>query len=445
MLDKSTDNHAERALIGAVLLDPDVVLGEIASTLSLDDFHDPRCRALWRAVCKLYDSSRPVDVVTLESSLRADGVLDSVGYEFLCDTALLVPTSDNSEHYAGIVATNGLTRRIATLGGYIVETIRQGKVGHELLSLVQGRISAMDRARDVDLQSSRSMLETEYHSIISDLEQASITGRMEVGIPTGIRALDELIGGIPRNIITLVGATPGTGKSTLAISIAEHAAMQGYGVHSITYEDSYSTYAQRVLGLISGIDISRIRGRSLQRADLSRLLSAIERYKPPGWWLEAAHGLPVDALIRRIKARKRKINTALVIVDYIQNIPSPRGEDDRVMGIERNLGALEVAAAKENLAMIVMSQLSRAYSAREDKRPQLYDFRGSGALEQKAKVIIGMFAPYKQKERTYGRNHPLSGQQVLESHLELGVLKNSQGPSGVTITVNYDHSTGRIR
>jgi replicative DNA helicase len=191
--------------------------------------------------------------------------------------------------------------------------------------------------------------------------------------------------------------------------------------------------------------VQRLRNRSVDRGDDAALLAATDRvHRASSWLLDMAQGMSADQLVRRVRGRARDNRTALVVVDYVQSMPSPPRVTNKTLAIEANLLALNELAGRDDLAVLVFSQFNRSYAGRPDKRPQRADFRDSGALEQIAKLILGMHYPAGHGEHTYPKGHPRVGQAVKGSDLELLVLKNHQGEDGACIVVEYDRARGRI-
>lgn len=423
---RSRHLDAEQAVLGGCLLDPEI-LGWLE--LDADAFFDPRSRAIWDAMQALVEARVGVDFVTLSAKLREQGKYDAVGGEaYLCQVELRCPATDNVEHYAHVLTEHLVNRRVLRIAGAVPSLIRDGEVGGELLGTLQAQLlqaepSARETAWDIT-----SLVRREYEQILADWEKRAKTGHVDVGVPTGIRALDNDTGGLIVGAPTILGARPGKGKSTLCLNLANNAAQQGMGVHVFTYEDRERTFAQRQLAYGAGVDVSRIRTRDLDRHEINLLRHTAEtlHHSRPRITLELAHGMSVQAIARRVRGRRRELKTKLVIVDYLQLIPAPDRRMKRVEFVEENMHALTELAGTEDLAVLVVSQLSRECE-KENRRPRMSDFRDSGAIEQDGKLILALHNP--------------GGRDALE----ILVIKNHQGPGETVIEVEYDRARGRIR
>lgn len=422
---RSRHLDAEQAVIGGCLNKPDIL-----GWLELDAaaFFDPRHQAVWGAMQDLLGARVAIDLVTVSARLREDGRFEAIGGEaYLLQLELRCPSTDNIEHYAGVLIENLVNRRVLQIAGAVPSLIRDGDVGADLLSVLQSQLlgaepSARDTAIDIT-----AAVRKEYEQILVDWEKRAKTGSVDVGVPTGIQRLDADTGGLIIGAPTILGARPGKGKSTLCLNLANHAARLGYGVHVFTYEDGTRTFAQRQLSFWAGVDVSRIRVRDLDRHEVNLLRAAAEEHheRRPPIALELAHGMPVQTLVRRVRGRRRELKTRLVIVDYLQLIPPPDRRMKRVEFVEENMHGLTDLAGKEDLAVLVVSQLSRECE-KEGRRPRKSDFRDSGAIEQDGKLMLALHDP---------------GDKNL---LEILILKNHQGPGETVIPVHYDRARARI-
>jgi replicative DNA helicase len=267
------------------------------------------------------------------------------------------------------------------------------------------------------------------------------------GVPTGIAALDRKLGGWQFGVVNLLAGRPAMGKSAVALAGAEAAAGAGYGVHVFSLEDSWRAYADRNLARRSGVPAERIRSVELQRQDFAPLVTATAALKRiDRWVLDDRGGLSAHEIIRAVRRKREELQTRLVIVDYVQLVRrAPRLDENAALD---EIMTAFAAAAKDDggrVAWLVLSQLNRKVEERTDKRPHLSDLRGSGALEERSKVAVGLYrgAYYHsepQKEIDYECScmgkAPASAcphrpsEEDFERQMQVLLLKNNNGETG---------------
>lgn len=417
------DTDAEAAVIGGCIMKPSIL-----EWLDLDSraFFDPRHQAVWEAMQGLRHDRVGVDEVTIASALRAIGKLDAVGgAAFIAQLGLRVPTEENTVHYADIVRQNWCTRRV--LYGCAEAAARSRSLrGEELLADMQRLLAEAEPTQRDQPLTAGAAAEEEIRAVLAFLDRRK-AGAVSVGIRTGVELLDAETGGIPTGVVTVLAARTGVGKSTLVRNMAQACAADGGGVHVLTWEDRRSTFAQRDLADESGIDVKRIRSRDLEGYEVTQLLQAAERLRDRKrivW--DHAHGMTAARAIRRVRAMKRDLGTRLVVVDYIQLLPSPSRGMKRHEQIEVSMNALAELAGQEDIAVVVVAQLGREVE-KENRRPRLSDMKDSGAIEQVGKLIIALH------------------QDGNPNEIELLILKNHQGPKDRQVVARYDAARSRIR
>jgi replicative DNA helicase len=413
--------RAEESVIGAVFLRPSVLAWlEIES----GDFSDPRNQCIWDALCDVYENqSHTLDAVLVQAELERRGKLELVGgMKRLADLAQAVPTADNVEFYAGEVVRKRVARQVLLASAKIRELVRNGADGDELLSEMHREFSGIDSRKRVEAVSLFDAAKAELKAVGLDLELGK-----RAGITTGLSVLDERIGGIPIGVESILAARPSVGKSALALTIGEAAALDGVNVLYFTFEDSISGFAQRALAKHGGVTASRIRSRELGAAEMAQLMAGLEPIRNrQRLTLIRAHGLSVEQLIRRARIERAHANADrfLVIVDYVNLVPaSRRGMNDRER-VAHTSRALSEFAGSDNVAVLLLAQLNRE-SEKGDRKPLLSDLRDSGELEQVGKLILML-----HDEGESGK-------------LKICCLKNHQGPRA-DFTVDFDKAHCRV-
>lgn len=268
------------------------------------------------------------------------------------------------------------------------------------------------------------------HDRIKSLESVGeVTGA--TGIPSGIPVLDEKLGGIQPGIVTLFAGRPAMGKSAVSLTIAKACADAGVGVHVFTLEDSEQSYADRIISRLARVESQAIRRGGVTRGVLESLTPLYSNRKK--WLIDGNDPEGPEQLVRSVRAHARKNETRVVIIDYVQVVANALGGEERD-AIKRCMQTFMLAAKRDNMAYVVLSQLNRQSEYRADRRPSLADMHGSGAIEQFSKCVIGLFregyylrTPADDKAFTEATGRDA---EQAKRTIELIVLKNNNGSTG---------------
>lgn len=419
---------AERSLIAAVLRD-DTLLDRVDLPSDASrEFHDMRHGAVWRALHVLHVGKKPVgDPALIIDALG--GEAEAVGEEFVLDLFCASTDIDNAAHYAEQIREAALTRRVlAELG----ELRTNDLGGSDLVAAALQRLSGLggQRAPDAGVPMSRLA-----QDVLNDVVAAQV--RQEIGggtwgLPTGLPELDGILGGLQRGVVTILAGRPSMGKSSLARTLADNVAgVAGCGgAHVFSLEDSRRAYAIRVLSDRSRVPLRQIRGLSLKSHALADLQhAATDLGDRANWIVDDSTGLSASQIAMRVRRHKDALKTAIVVVDYVQLLREPTARGDKRREVDTAMEGLVDLARKEDVALVLLSQLSRKCDERDDKRPLLSDLRESGTLEQGADAVLFLYRP-----DVYGEQGPA----------ELIVRKNKHGQQG-TVKLSFDGPTATYR
>lgn len=409
--------EAEESVLGAVLLDSDAA--NIAlEKLEPDDFYRPSHQAIFEAVQGLFNKNEPIDAVTVAEGLRRAEMLERIGgLGYLTELIDAVPATSNIEHYAAIVDEHALRRRLMRVGGDI------GKLATEVdqpisdvLDKAEQSVYAVSEKR---VGEGLAAIDPLLGPAIERAEELHRHGAEVTGLSTGLRDLDRKLTGLhPTNLI-IIAARPGMGKTSLALNMAQNAAIGGEPVAFFTLEMSREEVVSRMLCSQGRIDSQNLRTGRLTESDFSKLSSAANvLYKKP-IFVDDSAGLTVTEIRAKCRRLKRRQGLGLVVVDYLQLMHGTAGENrqQEIAIISRSLKSL---ARELEVPVIGVSQLNRSLEQREDKRPRLGDLRESGAIEQDADVVLFIY------------RHEYYSPEAIETKgiAEVAVAKHRQGSVG---------------
>lgn len=434
----------EQSVIGAVLLRPDTL--QLLPSVDSHDFKSPISRYCWDAIRNLETRNQPIDTVTIADEVcraRADDrdnqadrdrkSADVSAYLGLC--ALLVPTVGNAIEYARRLKDNSLRVKLLDLAAEIQDHAKQqDATGQDLLTMALSGLSVLDSDQPERSKTIGEMIKTRMAQL-DQIQRDRAEGKTGLtGLPTGVRGLDDKIGGFQPGIVSLIAARPSVGKSSFGLATADECTRQGLGVHVFSLEDTEQAYADRTMARTAGVSAESIRNCDLKRGDMESLQDKLPQItKRKGWLFDDRSGISAQEIVRSVRRQKRSNGTRLVLVDYIQLVAKPNPRMTTHESLSESISTFADAAKQDGLAYVVMSQLNREIEKREDKRPQLSDLRESGSLEERSKCVIGLYrgAVYGKKPKK-GIDYQISelSQEDFEKQIQLLVLKNSNGRTG---------------
>jgi len=404
MTDLPYSRETEQALIGRLLLDP-AKIAQLQGVLRGDYFHVPEYREAYDQMVELTRKGKSVDVVTLggDQQVLFDAIREvGAGY-----TAPV-------EEYATIVRNLWFKRQIVMMAARISRQANSDSGSEELLAGVSEEVSRLSTDADGGKLLSPVQAVNEYRKAV----EARATG--EPGLSYGLAALDKLVQPAKGGDMIVIAARPSVGKSALAVQIADHwAKVQSKPILFASLEMSVNQLLDREVSRVGNIDASRVTRGNLNLEESAAAEEAL-RYRAQSniWYLDDPHG--TTATLRGAAAKVKMVAGGIggIIVDYLQILKDETKESEvqRVTRISRNLKAI---AREFDVPIVALSQLNRSVELRDDKHPKLYDLRESGAIEQDADLVMGIW------------------RELGTETVELDILKNRQGRVG-RVTLSFD-------
>ena len=417
--------EAEQSVLGAILLSR-TATNQVMERLEADDFYEPINGLVFEAARRLFDESRAIDVLTLAEELRRTNSLEKIGgHERLADLSQSVPNISHADRYAGIVAEHAQRRRLI-------------EVSQRVTDLAMN----LDRTTDTVIdQAERMMLEVNDESVEEGLqpvknlmqsvfEEIENQGDRLPGLPTGLKDLDGRLMGLRPGTFVVVAGRPSMGKSAFAQTLASNTAEAGGVVALFSLEMSKEEVLTRLLSMVGEVNSSQIRAGVANNQQLwDRLLEAGSRIHDWRLYLDDSPEPTVTEIRAKCRRLRHDEGLQLVIVDYLQLMPSAGGYSNRnpenrqqeIAEVSRSLKGL---ARELEIPVIGISQLNRAVELRKDKRPMLSDLRESGAIEQDADVVLFLY-----REEYYEKD-----KKDVENIAEVIIAKHRSGPTGMVRT-----------
>lgn len=411
--------EAEQSVIGSMIMDKEAIL--VASEiLDKDDFYEKQFGILFEAMVELYNTGKPVDLITLQDKLKEKDVPPEIySLEFVRDIVTAVPTSANVKYYANIVYEKAVLRKLIRINEEIENSCYLGKDPLEdILDSTEKKIFDLVQKRNND---GFVPINEVVLNALEKIEKAAKVHGNVTGLATGFVDLDYKMSGLQPSDLILVAARPSMGKTAFVLNIAQYVAFhKNIPVVIFSLEMSKEQLINRLLSLESKVDSQAIRTGNMNDSDWQKLIEGAGVIGSSGLIIDDTPGISIAEV--RSKCRKYKLERkemGLVIIDYLQLMSGRGKSDSRQQEISEISRSLKALARELNVPVIALSQLSRAVEQRPDHRPMLSDLRESGAIEQDADVVMFLY-----RDDYYNKD------TELKNIAEVIISKQRNGPIG---------------
>ena len=457
---------AEQALLGAILVNNESY-DRVASFLEVSHFFDALHGRIYEAAAKLITQGHLASPVTLKNYFERDEALAEIGGpQYLARLAGAATTIINAEEYGRTIYDLAIRRELIQVSIEMHSRAYDAPVddtpAQQILDAEQSLYQLAERGKY------EGGFQSFHESLNIAIEMAAEAFKRDgglSGISTGLRDLDNRLGGLQRSDLVILAGRPSMGKTALATNIAFHAAkaykaehhpdgtvtaLDGAIVGFFSLEMSAEQLATRLLAEQSGVPSERIRRGNIHEDEFHQLVDAARELQSIPLYIDDTGGLTISTLAARARRLKRQRGLGLIVVDYLQLLAgSGKAGDNRVQEVTQITTGLKALAKELDVPILALSQLSRQVEAREDKRPQLSDLRESGSIEQDADVVMFVF----REEYYTSRREPSEGTpEHLQWQEEMGrvhglaeciIGKQRHGPTG-TVKLQFQADVTRF-
>jgi len=422
---------AERAVLGAMMLDPEAV-GRALEILEEQNFYREAHRKIFRVMNTLFEKSEPIDQVTVAQELQDRGQLEDIGGAYELSKLLDIPSSANLEYYAKTVLEKSVLRQLINVSSNaITSAYDQSEDVYDLLDQTEHAIFQLSDRR---LKGGFLNIKEIMNSTMETIESFHTATDGVTGIATGFTDLDDKTSGFQPSDLIIIAGRPSMGKTAFALNIARNAAVDHkvpVGIFSL--EMASHQLAMRLLCSEAQVSAHKLRTGRLPSALYSNLSRKVGVLTEAPIFIDDTPSITVLELRAKARRLKAEHDLGMVIVDYLQLMRGPRSSENRQQEISEISRSLKALAKEIKVPVVALSQLSRAVESRGgDKRPMLSDLRESGAIEQDADVVMFVFRKeHYDRENT---EHP--------GDAEIIIGKQRNGPIGtVHLTFLKDYAT----
>lgn len=420
--------EAEHALLGTILHNNKAL--EHLDFLKPEHFSEARNQSLFAIILALSLEGKQASPITIKPMVEADPDLDMQFIVSILDP----PTRTNAKQYGAMVFDLYRRRRLIEIAEQISNDARD-------LHAPEGIENAEQALFDLTDTSESGGLVSLDDALAGAVKMAEAAHRKEVsGISTGLKDLDDKLGGLhPSDLIILAGR-PSQGKTALALTIAFNVAKQNNNVAFFSLEMGKEQLAGRILSETSDIEGHALRTGRVHDQDFQRVYQAQERLKGLKLHIDDTPAPTLSAIRTRARRLARTDGLGMIVVDYLQLV-SGTGEN-RVQEIAQITRGLKGLAKDLKVPVLALSQLSRAVEQREDKRPQLSDLRESGTIEQDSDAVMFVYREEYYLERSQPKESATIAEKTdwqaamarVKNLAEIIIGKQRHGPIGIVVT-----------
>lgn len=371
------DEFAEKALLGAMLLDPKTIPKAI-DIVDVDDFWFPKHQLIYRAITDSYSGGGVLDPVAVSMRLESDGVLRKAGgAEYLVELTQTVPIASNVKLYAEAVLEKARLRRLGELGVRLQQlSMTEGYGSTEVIAEAQQFFRTVDRP---DTNAAN------FADLVAEWREWS--GRSDDVIPTPWgEANSWLNGGLAKGRLVTIGGRPSVGKSLGGLNIAAHAAENNHPAIFFSLEMGKPEVATRVLAAGGSADMGELVRRQISATNFQKINEYATRFASMPLWVDDRERVSVE----QISAKCRQIpGLQLAVIDYLQLVKPSDSRVSREQQVAHISRSLKIMARELDIAVVVAAQLNRGpVKDGKPREPTIADLRESGAVEQDSDQVL---------------------------------------------------------
>ncbi len=418
--------EAEQSVLGALLIDT-TSWDQVADIIATEDFYRPDHRLIFEALAELVQSGRPGDVVTVAEQLERRARLEQAGgLAYLGTLARDTPTAANVRAYAQIVRERALMRRLIETGRSIAASVfaDEGLTARELVDRAEARVFEIAE-QGARAGSGAVRVSALLPPLIDKIDDWHTHPDKLRGLATGFADFDRLTGGLRGGDLVIIAGRPSMGKTTLAVNMAEYAAVSPDSKASVaifSMEMPSEQLVTRMLSSIGHVPLNSIRTGRVSDDDWVRITAATHQLSEARIFIDESAGLTPTELRARARRLKREHGLDLIVVDYLQLMQVPGTKENRATEIAEISRGLKALAKELNVPVLALSQLNRSVEQRTEKKPVMSDLRESGALEQDADMILLIY-----RDEVYDKNTTKKGMA------EIDLAKHRNGETGTFV------------
>jgi replicative DNA helicase len=389
--------EAEQAVIGSILVSNDI-FDEISTIISSINFYDPMHQKIYEAIESLVYKGMLANPITLKNYFE-DEKDDLNVPEYLVKITKFSTSVRQAVEYSKIIYDMFVRRELIKISEQTIDSAKLNELDTNGQTIIENSERLLfDLAEKGSFNSSLVKFD---EAMKQTIEMASAAYKNEegiVGVPTGLRDLDDKLGGLHQSDLIIIAGRPSMGKTSLATNIAFNAAqkLQDSGKKSsiafFSLEMSSEQLSTRIISEQARISSNDIRRGRISDEQFDKFLETSKNIAELPLYIDETPAISIAAMSNRARRIKRLFGLDMIVVDYIQLMRGTTfNKDGRVQEISQITQGLKAIAKELAVPVVALSQLSRQVEQRDDHKPQLADLRESGSIEQDADVVMFVY------------------------------------------------------
>ena len=441
--------EAEQAVIGSILVSNDI-FDEISTFISNINFHDPMHQKIFEALERLIYKGMLANPITLKNYFE-DEKDDLDVPEYLVKITKFSTSVRQAVEYSKIIYDMFVRRELIKISEQTIDSAKLNELDTNGQTIIENSERLLfDLAEKGSFNSSLVKFD---EAMKQTIEMASAAYKNEegiVGVPTGLRDLDDKLGGLHQSDLIIIAGRPSMGKTSLATNIAFNAAqkLQESGKKSsiafFSLEMSSEQLSTRIISEQARISSNDIRRGRISDEQFDKFLETSKNIAELPLYIDETPAISIAAMSNRARRIKRLFGLDMIVVDYIQLMRGTTyNKDGRVQEISQITQGLKAIAKELGIPVVALSQLSRQVEQRDDHKPQLADLRESGSIEQDADVVMfvyreGYYLSRKEPREATVEHAEWQAKMNEVAHLaQIIIGKQRHGPIG-NITLEFE-------
>jgi len=434
--------EAEQSVIGSILVTNEI-FDEINTIISSTNFYDPMHQKIFAAIENLIYKGMLANPITLKSFFEDEKDELNVP-EYLVKVTKFSTSTRQAIEYSKIIYDMFVRRELIKISEQTIDSAKISDLNTNGQTIIENSEKLLfDLAEKGSFNSSLMKFD---EAMKQTIEMASAAYKNEegiVGVPTGLRDLDDRLGGLHQSDLIIIAGRPSMGKTALATNIAFNAAqkLQDSGKKSsiafFSLEMSSEQLSTRILAEQSRIKSNDIRRGRISDEQFDKFIETSKNISELPLYIDETPAINIAAMSNRARRIKRIYGLDMIVVDYIQLMRGTfNNKDGRVQEISEITQGLKAIAKELSVPVVALSQLSRAVEQRDDKKPQLSDLRESGSIEQDADVVMFVYREAYYLERKEPRPATVEHAEwqakmnEISNLAEIIIGKQRHGPTG---------------
>ncbi len=433
--------EAEQSVIGSILLSNEI-FDEINTIISNKNFYDPMHQKIFSAIESLIYKGMLANPITLKNYFENEK--DEINVpEYLVKITKFSTSTRQAIEYSKIIYDAYVRRELIKISENTIDIAKLNDLNNTGQSIIENSEKLLfDLAEKGSFNSSLVKFDEAMKLTIEMASNAYKNEEGIVGVPTGLRDIDEKLGGLHQSDLIIIAGRPSMGKTALATNIAFNAAskLQQNGKKSsvafFSLEMSSEQLSTRILAEQSRIKSNDIRRGRISEEQFDKFIETSKNISELPLFIDETPAISIAALSNRARRIKRIYGLDLVVIDYIQLMRAVNTKDGRVQEISEITQGLKALAKELSVPVLALSQLSRAVEQRDDKKPLLSDLRESGSIEQDADVVMFVYREAYYLERKEPRPATVEHAEWqakmndVSNLAEVIISKQRHGPTG---------------